>query len=121
MKLRDYVRMHKEMFSNWPPIWTNTRHDPTDKPQGEIGNLQQVLMSKDDDVLFIAIQYQGRRYMGAMGFDSKAVYSEIHDLLQSHIGFSLKDIGDRQNRHQISNYDPTTRRRVLAPENRLND
>lgn|SRR6266850_887972 len=96
MKLRDYVRMHKEMFSNWPPILTNTRHDPTDKPQGEIGNLQQVLMSKDDDVLFIAIQYQGRRYMGAMGFDSKAVYSEIHDLLQSHIGFSIKDIGDRK-------------------------
>ena len=24
----------------------------------------------DDEVLFIIIEYQGRRYMGAMGFDS---------------------------------------------------
>ena len=86
MKLRDYLHKHKGAFSNWPPIWTNTRGDPTDKPQGEIGNLQQVLMSKDDDVLFIAIQYQGRRYMGAMGFDSNAVCREIHNLLQSHLG-----------------------------------
>ena len=71
MKLRDQLRTDKGTFYNWPPIWTNTREDPTDKPQGEIGNLQDVLMSEDDDdVLFIAIEYQGRRYMGAMGFEA---------------------------------------------------
>src|ERR1700752_500007 len=57
MKLRDRLRSDKGSFYNWPPIWTNTREDPTDKPRGEIGNLQEVLMTPEaaDDILFIAI------------------------------------------------------------------
>ena len=73
MTLRDQLRTHKGTFSNWPPIWTNTSEDPTDKPQGEIGNLQEVFMTAaDDDILFIAIEYEGPRYMGEMRFDSPA-------------------------------------------------
>jgi hypothetical protein len=95
MKLRDKLRMHKGTFSNWPPVWTNTREDPTDRPEGEIGNLQQVFMTEpDDDIIFIAIEYQGRRYMGAMGLDSAALCRQIYLLLQSHIGLSIKEIGD---------------------------
>jgi hypothetical protein len=94
MKLRDQLRTDKGTFYNWPPIWANTRQDPTDKPQGEIGNLQQVFMNDDGDILFIAIEYQGRRYMGAMGFDSPALCRQISFLLQSHIGLSIKEIGD---------------------------
>jgi hypothetical protein len=91
MKLRDKLRMHKGTFYNWPPIWT-TRQD---KPQGEIGDLEDVLMSEYDyDVLFIAIEYQGRRYMGAMGFDSPNLCFQIYALLQSHIGLSIKEISD---------------------------
>jgi hypothetical protein len=94
MKLRDQLRTHKGTFSNWPPIWTTSR-DPTDKPRGEIGTLQHVLMNEhDDEVLFIVIEYQGRRYMGAMGFDSSAFCRQIYTVLQSHIGFSIKEIGD---------------------------
>ena len=73
MKLRDKLRMHKGTFYNWPPMWT-TRQHPLDKPQGEIGDLEDVFMSEYDyDVLFIAIEYQGRRYMGAMGFESRTL------------------------------------------------
>ena len=94
MKLRDQLRTDKGTFYNWPPIWTNPQ-DPTDKPQGEIGNLQDVFMSEDSDsILFIAIEYQGRRYMGAIGFDSPALCWQIYILLQSHIGLSIKEIGD---------------------------
>jgi hypothetical protein len=64
MTLRDQLRTHKGTFYNWPPIWTHTRQDPTDKPQGEIGNLEDVWISEDDyAVLFIAIEYHGRRYV----------------------------------------------------------
>ena len=95
MKLRDKLRMHKGTFYNWPPIWTNTRQDPLDKPQGEIGNLEDVFMSEYDyDILFIAIEYQGRRYMGAMGFDSPDLCFQIYSVLQSRIGLSIKEIGD---------------------------
>jgi hypothetical protein len=94
MKLRDQLRTDKGTFYNWPPIWANTRQDPTDKPQGEIGNLQQVFMNDAGDILFIAIEYQGRRYMGAIGFDSPALCRQIYIALQSHLGLSIKEIGD---------------------------
>jgi hypothetical protein len=94
MTLRDQLRAHKGTFSNWPPIWTTSR-DPTDKLRGEIGTLQHVLMNEyDDEVLFIVIEYQGRRYMGAIGCDSAAFCRQIYIRLQSHIGLSIKEIGD---------------------------
>jgi phospholipid N-methyltransferase len=46
-----------------------------------------------DDILFIAIDYQGRRYMGAMLLDSSALCRQIYLLLQSHIGLSIEEIG----------------------------
>jgi hypothetical protein len=94
MKLRDQLRTDKETFYNWPPTWTN-RQDRTDKLRGEIGNLQEVMMTEAaDDILFIAIEYQGRRYMGAMFLDSPALCRQIYLLLQSHIGLSIEEIGD---------------------------
>jgi hypothetical protein len=95
MKLRDQLHTEKDNFHNWPPIWTNTREDPTDKPRGEIGNLQEVMMTPEaaDDILFIAIDYQGRRYMGAMLLDSPALCRQIYLFLQSRIGLSIEEIG----------------------------
>jgi hypothetical protein len=94
MKLRDKLRMHKGTFYNWPPIWTNCQ-DPIDTPQGEIGNLEDVFMSEcDSGVLLVAIEYQGRRYIGAMEFDSPDLCFQIYSLLQSHMGLSIKEIGD---------------------------
>jgi len=46
-----------------------------------------------DDILFIAIDYQGRRYMGAMLLDSSALCRQIYLLLQAHIGLSIEEIG----------------------------
>ena len=89
MKLRDKLQMHKGTFYNWPPIWTNCQ-DPIDKPQGEIGNLEDVFMSECDyDVLFIAIEYQARRYIGALEFDSPDLCFQIYSVLQSRIGLSI--------------------------------
>jgi len=93
MKLRDQLRTDKGTFYNWPPIWTS-REDPTDKPQGEIGNLQEVILTAAaDDVLFIAIEYEDRRYMGALLL-SPEFCRQIYFLLQSHIGLSIEKIGD---------------------------
>jgi hypothetical protein len=47
-----------------------------------------------DDILFIAIEYEGRRYMGVMFLDSSAFCRQIYTLLQSKIGLSIKEIGD---------------------------
>ena len=69
----------------------NTRPDPNDKPQGEIGNLQQVLRRQDlAEIVFLVIQYQNRRYMGAIRFDDDAFCQIIYALLQSQLGLSIK-------------------------------
>ena len=94
MKLRDLLRTETgTVFNNWPPIWTH-RQDPTDKPRGEIGNLQEVVMTEAaDDILFIAIEYHDRRYVGAMLLDSAALCRQLYLLLQSRIVLSIEEIG----------------------------
>src|SRR6266702_4793635 len=44
--------------------------------------------------VFLFIDYQGHRYMGAMDFDDPQFCNEIYSLLNSHIGYSLTQIGD---------------------------
>jgi hypothetical protein len=96
MTLRDHPLMRRASgFDSWPPIWTTTRNDPHDTPRGEIGHLKDVLKSPVDDYsLFLIIDYQGHRYMGATSFDNPAFCRGIYTLLKSHIGFSIKEIGD---------------------------
>jgi hypothetical protein len=103
VKLRDHPLMkRKSGVYAWPPIWTTTRRDPDDKPEGEIGTLEQVLMSHVvDDVLFLVIRHQGFRYMGALGFDDPAFCRTIYDLLNSHIGLSIQEIGDLDLSHTL--------------------
>jgi hypothetical protein len=95
VKLRDHPRMNRKSgFKTWPPLWTTTRRDQYN-PTGEIGTLQQILMSElIDDKLFMFIEYQGFRYMGAMAFDDPTFCREIYTLLKSKIGVSIKEIGD---------------------------
>jgi hypothetical protein len=96
MRLRDHPLMiRKSGFCSWPPIWTTTRHDRDDKPTGEVGVLEDALMSKlIDNKVFMFIQYQGFRYMGFLGFDDPVFCSQIFILLKSKIGLSIKEIGD---------------------------
>ena len=47
-----------------------------------------------DDILFIAIDYQGHRYVGAMAVESPSLCRQIYLLLQSRIGLSIEEIGD---------------------------
>ncbi len=44
--------------------------------------------------VFLFIDYQGHRYMGAMDFDDSKFCNEIFSVLHSHVGYSLTQIGD---------------------------
>jgi hypothetical protein len=96
MQLRDHPLMvRKSGFKTWPPIWTTTHHDQNDKPTGEIGTLEQVIVHELlDNKIFLFILFQSFRYMGFMSFDDLAFCSQIHTLLKAHIGLSIKEIGN---------------------------
>jgi hypothetical protein len=87
--------VRKSGFKTWPPLWTTTHHDQNDKPTGEIGTLEQVIVHELlDNKIFLFILFQSFRYMGFMSFDDLAFCSQIHTLLKANIGRSLKEIGD---------------------------
>jgi hypothetical protein len=96
MQLRDHPLMiRKSGFKTRPPLWTTTRHDHNDKPTGEIGILEQVIVHELlENKIFLFVLFESFRYMGFMSFDDVAFCSQIHTLLQAHIGESIKEIGD---------------------------
>ena len=86
----------------WPPTWTTTRPRKNDKPRGEIGTLEQVLMTAwFNNKIFVFVQYQGFRYMGLMQFDDPKFCDEMFALLRNNLGRSIKDIGGLDLSHTL--------------------
>jgi hypothetical protein len=96
MKLRDHPLMtRKSGIRSWPPTWTSARLAAAEGPIGEVGTLQQALLNNLMSTrIFLLINYQGSRYMGSMAFDNPEFCSEIYAVLNSHVGCSIKEIGD---------------------------
>jgi len=103
MMLRDHPLMiRKSGYHNWPPRWTTTNHDHDDKPIGEVGNLEDVMMSDlINNKVFMFIRHRGCRYMGFMGFDDSIFCSQICSLLKANTGRSIKEIGDSYVSHLL--------------------
>ena len=96
MHLREHPLMtRKSGFRTWPPAWTTTCHDYDDKPSGEIGTLEEVLVHELlDNKIFLFMMFEGSRYMGFLSFDDERFCSQIYIVLKSNIGRSIKNIGD---------------------------
>jgi hypothetical protein len=96
MRLREHpLLVRKWGASSWPPTWTTTRQDRNDRPSGEVGTLEQVLMQKSyDKIVFIFILFQDNRYMGSLHLDDPAFARELFTIFKSRIGWSIKDLGD---------------------------
>ena len=86
----------KSGSKSWPPVWTSTHLNRDDKPIGEVGTLEDVIMSDriSNTKVFIFMQYDSLRYMGFMSFDDPPFCYEIYRLLKSNLGLSIKEIGD---------------------------
>jgi hypothetical protein len=95
VQLRDHPLMsRKGALITWPPLWSATHPDRDDKPIGEVGVLEDVVMSLMDNKVFIFMQHEGFRYMGFLTFDDSPFCHEIYRLLKSNLGKSIKEIGD---------------------------
>jgi hypothetical protein len=82
-------------FFTWPPLWTTTHYDRTDKATSEVGILEDVMISElMDNKIFMFMQCEGLRYMGFLSFDDTRFRSDIYILLKSKLGRSIKEIGD---------------------------
>jgi hypothetical protein len=56
---------------------------------------EQVLMNDQfDKMVFLRILHQGTPYLGAMQFEEPTFRDKVFTFLQSHMGYSIKEIGD---------------------------
>src|SRR5262245_59233051 len=103
MTLREYLlKKRYSGYYSWPPTWTTTREGPEDKPRGETGNLEQVLISQEiNDVLYLVIRHNGLNYTGAMACADPVFCRQLFAFLKSHIGLSIKQIGDLDFSHTL--------------------
>ena len=97
VQLRAHPWMNRKSdFPNWPPVWTTTKPDKSDRPTGEVGILEQVVMNNNliENKVLMFMKVAGVRYMGILAFDDIAVCSQLYNLFKSKIGHSIKEIGD---------------------------
>lgn len=96
VKLSDHPLMtRKSGYANWPPKWTTPHWDEDDKPEGEVGVLDDVEMhTLIDNKIFLFMQYRSYRYMGVLAFDDLKFCHAIYSLLQSNLGRTIQEIGD---------------------------
>ena len=94
MELRDHPLMSYRSICNWPPVWTNGYGINFKTLTGELGLLRHAIRPDHmPNRCFLLIEHESEYYTGCLLFDDLAFCRQIHDLLQSHLGSSIKEIG----------------------------
>jgi len=87
---------------NWPPAWSTLAIRSKPGPRGEVGTLEEVLMNNlYYDRIFMAILYEGYRYLGCLIFDDASFCFQIFAFLKLNRGKQIKDIGDSDLAHTL--------------------
>ena len=83
-------------MNNWPPVWMSTRIAGDNKPIGEAGVLEKVIINEllVERRLLLIIRHQGEQYTGSLIFDDSRMSNQIHILLNSKVGSSIQEISD---------------------------
>ena len=98
LALRDHPLMTYRRVKNWPPVWTQQTGNGNGVPKtltGEIGVLTQIIsepmLSKK---CFLVIEHDNERYVGTLLFDDSMFCWLVSKMMQTHLGWAIKDIGD---------------------------
>ena len=95
LALRDHPQMQYRGAVNWPPMWTQAGTGRDKSTSGEVGILRQVNGdSRASTQCYLVIEHEAERYVGAMVFDNPAFCRLVYRILKSHIGTSIKTLGD---------------------------
>lgn len=93
MKLRDHPLLRYRGASSWPPLWIS--RDAVKTLRGEIGVLKYVYFRRGPaSKCYLVIEYEHEAFVGTLFFDTETACGSICRLLQSHVGSSIKEIGD---------------------------
>jgi hypothetical protein len=93
VKLRDYSLMNGGA-PNWPPLWMQSRIVGGKAMNGEVGVLIYVHAAADSRKCYVVIEDENENYTGTLVFDNARLCRQVADVLQQHLGRSIKEIGD---------------------------
>jgi hypothetical protein len=95
MKLRDHPQMSYRGLPNWPPAWIWIGGEENTHPKGEVGTLQDVMLStlQPSNRCYLIIEYEHAVYMGCLLFDDPSFGAKVFTLLRSHCGHPVQHIG----------------------------
>jgi len=100
------LRNHPELIigrhPSWPPIWVHTRTEPYKELTGEVGVFTGTILYEFAPTrLYVQMEFNGERYLGCLMTQTAVFNRQLHDLLQNHIGLSIKEIGDLDLSHTL--------------------
>lgn len=103
MKLRDHPLMSYRSIPNWPPVWTTTRFENHPRPTGEVGTLEEAVVTDlfDNKIFLVMHNIDGNRYLGSLLFDDSAFCRQVYASLKLHRGKLIQDIGDLDLSHPL--------------------
>jgi len=96
MQLREHPLMSYRGLPNWPPVWTWMAGERKHSPKGEVGILQDVMLSTigAQNRCFLIIEHDQATYMGCLLFDDIAFCRQLYDQLQGYCRRTIREIGD---------------------------
>ena len=103
MLLRNHPLFRYHGVPSWPPVWTWTGGLEKNRPQGEIGVLKTVEVSRvlPADRCFLYIEHEGSFYIGCLLIDDYAFCDQIVKLLKGHCNCPIADIGSLDISHTL--------------------
>jgi hypothetical protein len=87
--------MSYRSIPNWPPLWTTTRFENHSRPTGEVGTLEEAVMTDlfDNKVFLLMRNIDGNRYLGSLLFDDSVFCRQV-------FRFSKIQSGQADQRHR---------------------
>jgi hypothetical protein len=94
--------MNYRGLKSWPPVWIESAHKAPMKLMGEFGVFAgSVLRDQMPMRLFVEMELWDRRYIGCLFISDVVFCRQVHRLLQSKKGHSIKEIGDLDVSHML--------------------
>jgi hypothetical protein len=103
MELRSHPLMCYRGLNNWPPTWTWRGGQENIRPKGEVGILRDVFLSRVEPKsrIFLIVEHEKQEYMGCLLFSDWTFCGQISELLRSHCGKSIAEIGSLDISHVV--------------------
>ena len=103
MLLRNHPLLSHRGFHSWPPVWACTGRVKNQRPNGEVGILRKVILSRVHPTqrCYLKIEHEGSKYMGCLIIDDHAFCAQIVRLLQDSCNRPIAEIGSLDISHLL--------------------